>query len=157
MFLPGNIWLINRQQAIEGGGINEEFGPNADLAYFEKTLKYSGGSFLPVPLSIYRISQNLSLQETVFWTSLFTVPSIICAIQKSMGASNQKCKHYFSEAVIIAYNSFPDIKHKLNFTEVQEKLQLPHKYYSVWVRRWVMVKNYLSWGSLLFRKSGKKA
>lgn len=152
MFHPCVANLIDKNFAMKIGGFNEEFFPAADIYFWEKMIKYRGVAFVANPLYYYRFVRNDSLNENVQWGVLLATPSLVKAIQTSLGLPENQCERSRIESFITVFNIFPNIKRKINISDAADRFEIPKKYCSGFMQSWIMLKYNLRWGLLLFRK-----
>lgn len=152
ILFPANVYLTNKKCALLSGGYDDGFFPYADQFFFQKTIKYSGAVFVPIPLYYYRIAKNESLKESAMYATLQYDSSLLQAVLQSLQIDEKKRNKYYSESLVIFFHIGIGIKHTLDFQkDVEEKFHLDKKYRNKWLQRWIMLKFNLRWGLLLFR------
>ncbi len=149
---PCNPLILNKEKSMKLGGFNDEYKPFADMVFTANMFARYGACILPDRLTVCRFSQNESTKMEVLWAIMEIASGLAVCAAKELGYDRSNVEKARQEAVLIEYNIFPSVKHKIDFEDVILKFKLNSRYRNVLFRNFVMLKYKLGWAFLFIRK-----
>lgn len=153
IFVLSCCLFINRQKALELGGLDDRFFPSSDFVFASKMNYYYQTVFLPLVLSYRGIGENESLKQSVCENSIICGYRLTEAIANTLNYSKDKVEQLASNAAVCAeigvrgYNS-------IDYGEIKKQLGMDDSYNLPSKMNRINLLSKLRWGMLLFR-SGK--
>lgn len=143
--------FINKDKAIEIGGLNDAFYPSSDFFFSSKMNYFYKTAFYTKKMSIRTIGDNVSLSQDV------CNDSVICAYQhtfhmcKDLGYTDRRAKRKASIAAVcaeIGVKGYNDI----DYGKVKSSLGISPIYNMRPVIALINIYSKFNWGKLLLRK-----
>lgn len=146
-----NSTFINKEKAIEIGGLDDNYFPSSDFAFSAKMAYYYKTCFLPLKLVYKGIGESESLKQSVCDDSIKCAYNQTYAMCKTLKYSDKKAKRKASIAAVISeigVKGYNDI----DYGRVKEKLGIKSIYDNPLIINLINIYSKIMWGLLLFRR-----
>lgn len=152
IFVLSCCLFINKNKALEIGGLNNEYYPSSDFFFSAKMNTKYQTYFLPMKLSIRGVGENVSLKQETCDESIKCAYHLSYEISKYLNFSEKKCKKKASIGAVIAeigVRGYNDV----DYGKIKEELGMKKIYNNKLLVFIVNIISKVNWGLLLFRRS----
>lgn len=145
---------VNRNDAYEAGGYDEQYFPISDLFFVLKMAEHYKVNLVPVPLWYYRYSQNESMKKETLRGCLWLTKNLFeTAGVKDKRMSERKAKIKAAKAVLYTWGGNSKLVEKADFEEEVIKIcHLNRVYSSKLIRKYVFFERHLKRIALFCQK-----
>ncbi|MGB4762505.1 MAG: glycosyltransferase family 2 protein [Candidatus Saccharimonas sp.] len=147
-----NSTFINKQRALEIGGLDDAYFPSSDFAFAAKMSYYHTTGFLPAKLTNKGVGESESLKQSVCDDSIRCAFFQTIEMCKSLGYSERKQLRKASIAAVISeigVKGYNDV----DYGHVKEALGMKKAYNNPLTILAINLYSKFNWGMLIFRKS----
>lgn len=151
IFVLSCCLFINKNKAINIGGLDDKYFPSSDFVFASKMNYYYSTKFLPEKLSFRGIGDNESLKQSVCDDSVKCAYQLTKSICKTLNYSDKKAKRKASIAAVISeigVKGYNDV----DYGRVKEKLGMKSIYNNSFIINLINIYSKIMWGLLLFRR-----
>lgn len=151
-----NSTFINKQKAMDIGGLDDTYFPSSDFAFSAKMRCYYNTGFLPIKLTNKGVGESESLKQSVCDDSIRCSFYQTIEMCKSLGYTKKQQKRKSSIAAVISeigVRGYNDV----DYGKVKNGLGMDKKYNNKFIIFFINIYSKLSWGVLLFRANPLKA
>jgi glycosyltransferase involved in cell wall biosynthesis len=147
-----NSTFINRQRAMEIGGLDDSYFPSSDFAFSAKMASYYDTAFLPMKLTNKGVGDSESLKQSVCDDSIRCAFHQTAAMCNELGYSRAKQVRKASIAAVISeigVKGYNDVE----YGHVKKELGMKNIYNSPFIIMLINLYSKFNWGLLLFRRN----
>lgn len=143
--------LINKQKALEIGGLDDQYFPSSDFALGSKMNCYYKTVFLPLYLSYRGIAENESLRLEVCTGAIECAYFQTYEMMKYLGYHDEESLKKAYRAAVIAEIGVKGY-HNVDYGEIKNSLNIPKRYNTKWKISCINLYSKIRWGLLLLKK-----
>ncbi len=138
--------VYNRSLAMECGGFDDQYGPNGDLVFFAKIVKYAKIIVLPQNLCYYRIEDNASMKVNTAKNIVAGVYHLTVAMAESLQIPPSKGRRLGVCRAIIADDIVSSYCKEYTPSLVCDQIELSNKFMSPIHRTFTLLLYKFRWG-----------
>ncbi len=147
-----NSTFINKQKALDIGGLDDAYFPSSDFAFAAKMCYHYSTGFLPIKLTNKGVGDSESLKQSVCDDSIRCSYYQTKAMCQSLGYSEKQQKRKASIAAVVSeigVKGYNDV----DYGNVKKQLGMDEMYNNKFIIALINIYSKFNWGILLFRSN----